>query len=207
MEKITITWHGHSCFTISADNYSIVFDPYEPDSVPGLPPLSLVANQVLLSHSHGDHGYAEAVHILDVVKKNPFKVSVIDTWHDDAKGTLRGFNKIHILDGGNLKAAHLGDLGCELEPNQIEMLKGLDALMIPVGGFFTIDAAQAGKLVKILTPKVVIPMHYRSDSFGFPVISRLEDFTVLCDNAVYYDRNSITITENTKEQTAILKLN
>ena len=48
--SITITWHGHSCFSVSADGYSIVLDPYAPDSVPGLPPLSLSASQVLCSH-------------------------------------------------------------------------------------------------------------------------------------------------------------
>ena len=59
--SITITWHGHSCFSVSADGYSIVLDPYAPDSVPGLPPLSLSASQVLCSHGHSDHGYTDAV--------------------------------------------------------------------------------------------------------------------------------------------------
>ena len=28
---IQITWHGHSCFTVEAEDYTIVFDPYAPD--------------------------------------------------------------------------------------------------------------------------------------------------------------------------------
>ena len=53
--SITITWHGHSCFSVSADGYSIVLDPYAPDSVPGLPPLSLSAT-IKTDHSAGKTG-------------------------------------------------------------------------------------------------------------------------------------------------------
>ena len=44
--------------------------------------------------------------------------------------------------------AHLGDLGCELTAEQIQRLAGLDALLFPVGGFYTIDAQQARKVVE-----------------------------------------------------------
>ena len=57
--------------------------------------------------------------------------------------------------------AHLGDLGCGLTPEQAEALSGLDALLIPVGGFYTIDAGQAKAVVDQLKPRVVVPMHYR----------------------------------------------
>ena len=63
MNKLTITWHGHSCFTISCNGYDVVLDPYAPGSVPGLPELSLTADMVLCSHEHSDHGYTQAVRI------------------------------------------------------------------------------------------------------------------------------------------------
>ena len=56
MNSISITWNGHSCFTVEKDGFSIVFDPYGPNTVPGLAPLSLTADMVLCSHEHGDHG-------------------------------------------------------------------------------------------------------------------------------------------------------
>ena len=40
MNSISITWNGHSCFTVEKDGFSIVFDPYGPNTVPGLAPLS-----------------------------------------------------------------------------------------------------------------------------------------------------------------------
>ena len=78
--------------------------------------------------------------------------------------------------------------------------------MIPVGGFYTIDADQAKEIVSILEPKVVIPMHYRSDSFGYPVISRLEEFTKYYTNIVTYDSNTLVLDAETKAQTAVLSL-
>ena len=61
MSMLTVTWHGHSCFSAEADGFCIVFDPYSPDSVPGLKPLSLTADLVLSSHGHKDHQCPEAV--------------------------------------------------------------------------------------------------------------------------------------------------
>lgn len=207
MSKLIIQWHGHSCFTVSANQYAIVLDPHEPDSVPGLAPLSLTANQVLCSHTHGDHGCVEAVRITAADGPNPFQISVINTWHDDAQGALRGPNRIHILEAEGLRVAHMGDIGCRLTDSQAELLKNLDAILIPVGGFYTIDASQAKELICRLSPKVVVPMHYRSDDFGLPAIGVLDDFTRLCDDVVLYNGDSIEIDKQIGRQTAVLKLN
>jgi L-ascorbate metabolism protein UlaG (beta-lactamase superfamily) len=68
---------------------------------------------------------------------------LFETWHDEVKGAKRGPNTIHILEAEGIRIAHLGDLGCELEEDQIQKLKGLDLCLIPVGGHFTIDGKQA----------------------------------------------------------------
>ena len=88
--SITITWHGHSCFSVSADGYSIVLDPYAPDSVPGLPPLSLSASQVLCSHGHSDHGYTDAVDLSARKQGSPFTVTVIQTGSISWRQTVSG---------------------------------------------------------------------------------------------------------------------
>ncbi len=72
MNSISITWNGHSCFTVEKDGFSIVFDPYGPNTVPGLAPLSLIADMVLCSHEHGDHGYTDAVTLKHSGTKNRF---------------------------------------------------------------------------------------------------------------------------------------
>ena len=205
--QITITWNGHSCVTVSADGYSIVFDPYAPGSVPGLEPLSLTADQVLCSHEHGDHGYREAVTVNANPVQNPFEILKIDTYHDDQKGELRGPNRIHILKAHGMKVVHLGDLGCSPDAEQMELLKKTDVLLLPVGGYYTIDAAQARDLALKLAPRIVIPMHYRSDTFGYPVIGRLEAYLELCKDVVRYDTNTFVLDEDSRPQTAVLTLN
>ena len=60
----------------------------------------------------------------------------------------------------------MGDIGCPLIREQKDLLKHLDAILIPVGGYYTIDAVQAKALADDLAPRVVIPMHYRSDHFA-----------------------------------------
>lgn len=206
MNKLTITWHGHSCFTISCNGYDVVLDPYAPGSVPGLPELSLTADMVLCSHEHSDHGYTQAVRIRENGPENPFQITKIDTFHDDASGSMRGPNRIHILEAGGLKAVHLGDLGCGLTAMQADLLKKPDVLLIPVGGYYTIDASQAAEIVERLSPRVTVPMHYRSDTFGYPVIGRLEEYTSRCSNEIIYDTNVLTVDERTRVQTAILTL-
>lgn len=205
MSNIIIQWHGHSCFSVTADNYTLVLDPFADGSVPGIGNIRPEANAVLCSHYHSDHGCTEVVTVTE--KENcPFKILKIDTYHDDAQGTKRGENRIHILEVDGIRIAHFGDLGCMLTPEQAELLKKADVLMIPVGGFYTIDAAQAKEIVSLLDPKVVIPMHYRSDTFGYPVIGRLEEFTKYYNNIVNYATDTLVIEENTKAQTAVLTL-
>lgn len=197
-----LTWNGHSCFTLETAEGSVVFDPYEDGYVPGLAPLSLSADLVLCSHGHRDHGAASLVKLTG--RAPSFRVEELHSFHDPERGALRGPDTIHIITAEGMRAAHLGDLGCDLDPEQRDALKGLDLLMIPVGGHYTIDAAKAHALVNELRPRVVVPMHYRSDTFGFDVLTRLEDYLALCGEVVRYPGNSLELTPETPAQTAIL---
>lgn len=197
-----LIWNGHSCFTLRTAEGSVIFDPYQDGSVPGLAPLSLTADLVLCSHDHRDHGARDLVSLTGHTPS--FQVETLSTFHDPERGALRGPNTVHILTAEGLRAAHLGDLGCRLESQQIQALQNLDLLMIPVGGYYTIDAAQAKVLADELNPRVVVPMHYRSDTFGYDVIGRLEDYLALCDNVVRYPGNTLELTRETPAQTAVL---
>ncbi len=201
---MTLTYLGHSCFLVESHGYQILFDPYEPDSVPGYRPISAQADQVLCSHEHRDHHGVDQV-TLRQGGVSPFTVETISTWHDDQQGALRGSDTIHILDDGQCRIAHLGDLGCELSDQQKGQLKNLTALMIPVGGFYTIDALQAKALIDELKPQVVIPMHYRGNGFGYDVIGTLDAFIQLCSNVIEYPSSQLELTAETPSQVAVLK--
>lgn len=78
-------------------------------------------------------------------------------------------------------------------------------IMILVGGYHTIGPEEAKKAVALLWPKVVIPMHYRSETFGFPVLSTVDDFLSLDgDCVVWYLGNTITVTRVSRPHVAVL---
>lgn len=203
MEQLELRWHGHACFSLTCKDFTVVFDPYEDNYVPGFGPLDLEADLVLCSHQHGDHNAAHLVRPRSG-HANPFTITTIDTFHDPEGGALRGGTAIHILQCGDLRVAHFGDIGCELTPTQLAELKGLDVALIPVGGFYTIGPAEAKALMDQLDARVVIPMHYRMGNVGLPAVAELEEFLALAGDYIYYPGNSITINPGTKPQLAVL---
>ena len=200
-----ITWIGHSCFKVEEAGYRIVFDPYDDGYVPGLGPVRETAEEVLCSHEHGDHNARKRVKLTSG-GMSPFTVTKIETYHDPQKGALRGRNTIHILSGAGKRIAHFGDLGCELPADQLAQLENLDIAMIPVVGYYTIDAAQAADLVRKINPAHVIPMHYRGDgnSFGFDVIGTVREFTDLMDSVNFTGSCTVDLDNLPSEQVLVL---
>ena len=199
-----LTWLGHSCMKLEEKNFSVILDPYSPGSVPGYRALDEEADLVLCSHGHGDH-CAEG----EIRKKtggvNPFTVSFIDTWHDEVQGAKRGPNRITVLEAEGIKVIHMGDIGCELTDEQYAALQGADVLLMPVGGFYTVAPDLAKKMADRIGAKVTVPMHFRAETFGYPVIGTVEDYTKLCSDAVFLDGCSMEVTKDMEKQTAVLK--
>ena len=200
-----ITWIGHSCFKIVEGGCSIVIDPYDDNYVPGLAPVRESAQVVLASHEHGDHNARNRVSIIPGGEK-PFTITKIETYHDPEKGALRGRNTIHIFSAGGKRIAHFGDLGCELTKDQLKELQGLDLAMIPVGGFYTIDAAQAADLVAQIKPAHMIPMHFRAENgkFGFDVIGTVKQFTDRMESVIFTGGSVLDLDNAPEEQVVVL---
>lgn len=165
-----ITWLGHSCFKlqdkIGADGVTLITDPYSKET--GLKLPSLEADLVTVSHDHNDHNNVSAV------KGNPRVISCageydvkgvfvegIDSFHDETKGGKRGGNIIYRIEIDDISVAHLGDLAHTLDNTELEKLVGIDILLIPVGGNYTLDAKKAVEVISQIEPRIVIPMHYR----------------------------------------------
>ena len=162
-----IKYLGHASFYLKGKSASLVTDPYE-DSI-GLKFPKVQADIVTVSHSHSDHNNANAVSDVKKVVEGPGEyeiqgISIVGfpTFHDDKKGTLRGKNTIYTIEMDNLRIVHLGDLGHPLKEKQFEELGEVDILMIPVGGFYTINFEQAVELVRSVESVVTIPMHYKT---------------------------------------------
>ena len=196
-----LIWRGHACFSLECEDGTIVFDPFEDGSVPGIRNLDLSADLVLCSHEHYDHNARSKVAINN--NNKTFNITTIDCFHDDKNGTLRGKNKIHKIITENQSVVHLGDLGHSLD--NIDEIKNCDVLLIPVGGHYTIDSKTAKEIIDLVQPRIAIPMHYRTENFGFDVISHLNEFTDLYSSIYYHDTNVLEITKDTPSQIIVLK--
>ena len=198
-----ITWLGHSCFALESGGYRVVIDPYQ--GVEGLPDTSTGANPVYSTHQHDDHPYTQGVRNTKKAP-SPFSVREVATCHDDQGGSLRGPNTVRCFTAEGLTVAHLGDLGHRLTATQAEAIGPCDALLLPVGGYYTIDAPTAKAVAEQLRPRVIIPMHYRFGTHGLPVICTVEDFTSLYppQQVHVYDTSTFSLTADTAPQVAVL---
>lgn len=201
---MTITWLGHSCFMLEQDGFRVLLDPYR--GVRGLPDIETEADAVYCSHDHFDHGYTEKVRLTSG-KENPFAVTEVQTFHDGQGGTQRGGNTVRKFTAGGVSAAHLGDLGHLLNGEQLAALGHCDAVLIPVGGFFTIDAAAAKQVADAIGAAVVIPMHYRDGAVGIDVLGTLDEFTGLypAEQIKRYG-SSLTLEKGMEKQVAVLAI-
>lgn len=188
-----ITWLGHSCFVLEQDGYSVLIDPYE--GVEGYPPLHAEAHAVFCSHDHHDHNYREGVTLLPK-RDCPFAVQEIASFHDEQRGALRGANIIRCFTAGGVTVCHLGDLGHLLSSEQVRKIGKVDVLLIPVGGFYTIDAGQAKLVAEQLSPRCIVPMHYRHVSYGLPSTEGVEPFLkqYAAPDVLRLDRNAFEVT-------------
>ncbi len=200
-----ITWLGHACFMLEYQGFRVLLDPYQ--DVPGLLDISAEADAVYCSHDHFDHAYTEHVSLTNN-RENPFTVREIKAFHDGEQGALRGPNTIRTFTAGGVTVAHLGDLGHGLSAQQLREIGHCDAVMIPVGGVYTVDSREAKEEADKLDSTVVIPMHYRKGAVGFNVLSTLDEFLELYPHTLIkpYPANVLELTADTPRQVAVLAL-
>jgi len=178
-----IKWLGHSCFLItSKDGTRVITDPYAVGGGINYSPIEETADVVVVSHGHGDHSNVSAVQGKpEVVRGDGTKTAKgihfkgITTYHDASQGKQRGPNTVFCFTLDGIKLCHLGDLGHVLDPEQVTEFGAVDILLVPVGGYFTIDASEASQVCNQLKPKVVIPMHFKTPKCAYP-IAGVEDF-------------------------------
>ncbi len=163
-----ITWLGHSCFKLRDKQATLITDPYSPDL--GYSMGKQAADIVTLSHQHPGHSFAQGISGNHKVVTGPGEYEIsntliigVPTFHDNEKGIKRGKNTVYLIEMNEVSICHLGDLGHVPTAEQIEQMSDIDILMVPVGGGATIGATAAVETISLLQPKLVIPMHYKTD--------------------------------------------
>lgn len=182
-----IKWYGHAGFKITTEKgVNIIIDPYEPGGFDGAISYGAIdepADVVITSHDHADHNYVKGIKgNYRLIKEagdfefQGIEIKTIPVFHDESRGKERGSNLISVIAADGLVVTHLGDLGHDLEPETLKKIGKADIVLMPVGGFFTIDAKMADKVRSALDPTITIPMHYKTAKCAFPIAS-VEDFT------------------------------
>ena len=206
MNSVKIQWLGHSCFRMEYAGWSLVIDPYADGSVNGLCDIRQNADAVYCSHDHFDHAAVENVKLSGREAPADFTAETIDVPHDHHGGEKRGMNKIHLFTFGTLRVVHMGDTGSIPGEEILAKLRGCDLILIPIGGFFTIDAAEAAAIVRSAAPRVVVPMHYRTAEFGFDVLADPDAFLAACGGPVIKSEDSsFELTDETPAGIVLLR--
>jgi L-ascorbate metabolism protein UlaG (beta-lactamase superfamily) len=196
---VKITWLGHSAFKIEIAEKIVLVDPWLSGNPTAAVKASEItkADIVYVTHDHHDHlgdafdickrtgatfvaivdlaRYAEengvksieGLNIGGSIEIKGVKLTVVQATHTASRGVPTGV----VIQGEGKTVYHAGDTGLFGDMRLIGELYKLDWAMIPIGGYYTMDAKGAAEAVKLLNPKVVIPMHYKT----FPVLAKSAD--------------------------------
>ncbi len=166
-----ITWLGHSCFRIKGSHATVITDPYPPGL--GYSLGKPTAHIVTVSHQHPNHSYVQGIsgEPRQIVGPGEYEISGVlvigvATFHDTVGGRKQGRNTVYLMEIDEVSVCHLGDLGHVLTAAQVEEIDNVDVLLLPVGGVSTINAPMAAEVVRQLEPKVVVPMHYKTQAIS-----------------------------------------
>ena len=166
-----ISWLGHSCFRLRSEQVVVLTDPYSSDSL-GLRLGDPSANTITVSHQHPHHSHVDEV-------TGPFKVFQGPGEYEYMGTLVKGVmtspgpgdppdkrNTAYHIEIEGLRLCHLGDISSSLTPRQIDELTPADVVFLPVGEVCTVAVGQAMEMVRALSPRIVVPMHFALPGLG-----------------------------------------
>lgn len=205
MKVMEITYIGHSSFLFKAKKTKLITDPF--GNIGTSFPKGYTSHIVTVSHQHSDHNN------VNVIRDNPLvidwpgefesqgvRVTGFQSFHDASKGQERGENIIYKIEMEDIDILHMGDQGVTPDQKIIDEIGNVDILMIPVGGFFTIDAGEAKQIVNKLDPSIVIPMHYNQSFLNQETFGKLDPVEIFLQKMSIEQKKEEEYLSVTKEQ-------
>jgi L-ascorbate metabolism protein UlaG (beta-lactamase superfamily) len=184
---VQIRWYGHDTFTLTHNNLTICFDPYQLDK-------KISADIVLISHNHFDHlsnddlkkvttdktviiaakeclgqiktTNKEIISIIPNEEKtvNGIKIKAIPAYNIDKinPDTKKPFHPKEDNKVGFVVTINNTTFYHTGDSDNIPEMSDLkpDVLFVPVSGTYVMTAAEAATSVQKIKPKLAIPMHY-----------------------------------------------
>jgi len=180
---------GHSAVRIEGRK-TVLIDPFLKDNPMATekPKDITQADVIVVTHDHADHLgdafaiakktgavivsqheiavaaqakglVAEGMNIGGPVTANGVRIWLTPAFHTSASGAPTGC-VVEMPNGKRIY--HAGDTGLFSDMALIGELLKPDAACLPIGGRYTMDAAQAARAVDFLKAPVVIPIHYNT---------------------------------------------
>lgn len=189
-----LTFLGHACFLLDDGRYKVLTDPYlTGNPLAAAQPDSVEADYICVTHGHSDHtGDTETIarrtgakiccpvelgsavfapQGLETIPANlggtcklPFgSVKLVPALHGSGVAGCLSCGFLFEMDGK--KIYHAGDTAL-ISDMALLADEHIDAALLPIGDVYTMGPADALRAVKMICPKLVIPMHYNT----FPLI-------------------------------------
>ena len=176
--SVKLQWFGHASFRISSGSDVIYIDPWKLKIAPH------DATIVLVSHSHYDHYSAEDIAKVsgmatkfvaaeDVIQKqgkgqtlkpgqsidiNGIKITGVPAYNITKQFHPRSNNWLgFVIEIAGKRIYYAGDTDAT---DEMKALKNIDLALLPAGGTYTMNAAEAADATKQFKPKQAIPYHW-----------------------------------------------
>lgn len=175
-----IQWLGHSAFLVTHEGKRVIIDPYESGSYSGAinyKPIRVEADYVLTTTpGRPDHAFTQDIKGTPKViaeagtyRINGLKIFGEPDFSDRSGDAVQGKVTVFVLDFGDYRVCHLGNLGHLLTDEKVKRIGRVDILMVPVGGFFTLGVPEVEDVVAKLKPKLIFPMHVQNEACLFQI--------------------------------------
>ena len=172
---MSLTYFGHCAFGwTSPGGTRVLIDPFAnlPDRHWFLKPFPQVrADAVLVTHDHFDHNAVERVAGKPALLTGATGVSEFDggdilvrgvpDLHVAGHGGRTMPNTVFLVEADGVRYCHIGDNRHDIPGAVREQIKDVDVLMVTVDdSCHLLTFSQVDELVRLLSPRVVVPMHY-----------------------------------------------
>ncbi len=186
IENVSITWFGHAGFMIKGDSRVIWVDPFIlPESIPDVD----MADILLITHEHSKHCCPDAIRkvrksdsttlipenmslqfrgdarrimegdqIIGDLSIKGVNIWVVPAYNKNSSEHPEGQGVGYIIEVDDICIYHTGDT--DFIPHDDIGDTSIDIALLPIGGVSVMDEKTASHAAVLLSPSVVIPMHY-----------------------------------------------
>ncbi len=177
---MSVRYLGHCAFLFEeATGEKLLIDPFgngeterEYWFLKTFPPLKV--DLVAVTHDHFDHNAVSALPDGSPTLKSAgtrrvgnMTVTGVSDIHSGRSGLNGMENVIYVIEHEGVRYCHIGDNRHDMPDSAIESLGRIDVLMATVDdSCHLLTFKQVDHLLETLSPKVVIPMHYRVEGLS-----------------------------------------